>query len=130
MPTPYPSGRLRRYFFPWAPLLLLAGIAAPAALRAQTQQPFLVASTQVNGSNAVATFTRDDANGTLTEVANSPFVLTTPNCSPSAFNPKARYLFGACGDGVSLYSFSGSTGAVAEVANSPFAVSTGGLPDA
>ena len=130
MPTPYSSGRLRRYFFPWAPLLLLAGLAAPAALRAQTQQPFLVANTQVNGSNAVATFTRDDANGTLTEVANSPFVLTTPNCSPSAIDPKARYLFGACGDGVSLYSFSGSTGAVAEVANSPFAVSTGGVPDA
>ena len=130
MTTPHPSGRLRRFFFHWAPLLWLACFTAPVPLLAQTQQPFLLANTQVNGTNAVAVFTRDDANGTLTEVANSPFVLTTPNCSPSAIDPKARYLFGACGDGVSLYSFNGSSGAAAEVANSPFAVSTGGIPDA
>jgi hypothetical protein len=97
---------------------------------AQTQQPFLFATTQVNGNPAVATFTRDDAAGTLSEVAGSPFVLVSSGCYPSTIDPLGRFLLGSCGSGISLYSFNSSTGAVAEVPNSPFAASTGAAPNA
>ncbi len=97
---------------------------------AQTQQPFLFATTQVSSNSAVATFTRNDATGALSEVAGSPFVLLTPGCYPATMDPKARFLLGSCGDGISLYQFNNSTGIVSEVPNSPFAASTGGPPDA
>lgn len=110
-------------------IVLLFSFAARNAA-AQTQQPFLFATTQVNGNSAVATFTRDDAGGTLAEVAGSPFTLVTPNCYPSAIDPQGRFLLGACASGISLYTFNSTTGAVAEVPNSPFAASTGATPDA
>ena len=100
------------------------------AAHGQTQQPFLFATTQVSSNPAVATFTRDNATGALSEVAGSPFVLLTPNCYPATMDPKARFLLGSCGDGISLYQFNSSTGVVSEVPNSPFAASTGGPPDA
>jgi len=102
--------------------------AEPSA--AQTQLAFLFATTQVNSNGAVATFTRNTATGALEEVAGSPFVLLTPNCYPSAMEPKGRYLLGSCGNGISLYQFNTATGVVSEVPNSPFAASTGGAPDA
>ena len=97
---------------------------------AQTQQPYLFATTQVNSNSAVATFTRNDATGALSEVAGSPFVLLTSGCYPATIEPKARYLLGSCGDGISLYQFNATTGVVSEVPNSPFAASTGGAPQA
>ena len=63
--------------------VLLSSLAARNAAP-QTQQPFLLATTQVNGNPAVASFTRNGAGGTLTEVAGSPFTLVTPGCYPSA----------------------------------------------
>ncbi len=102
--------------------------ASPA--HAQTQQPYLFATTQVNSNSAVATFTRNDATGALSEVAGSPFVLLTAGCYPSTIEPKARYLLGSCGDGISLYQFNSATGVVSEVPNSPFAASSGTAPQA
>ncbi len=118
-----------RVVFPLLCAILSIFLVAGAA-RAQTQQPFLFATTQVSSNPAVATFTRNDATGALSEVAGSPFVLLTPNCYPATMDPKARFLLGSCGDGISLYQFNSSTGVVSEVPNSPFAASTGGPPDA
>lgn len=126
------SARPGRLFRPRTRLLAFGAFAFFAALFlgsptfAQTQQPYLFATTSVNGQPAVATFTRNDAAGTVTEVANSPFLLKTQNCSPTTIDVKARFLFGPCGDGVSIYTFNQSTGAVAELAASPFAASTSG----
>ena len=122
--------RKRFVFFPLLCVFLLGFFFLARSADAQTQQAFLFATTQVNGNPAVATFTRDDAAGTLTEVANSPFVLVSPGCYPSTIDPQGRYLLGSCGSGISLYSFNSSTGVVAEVPNSPFAASTGAAPDA
>jgi hypothetical protein len=114
------------------PLLfvIFSVLLGASAARAQTQQPFLFATTQVSSNPAIATFTRNDATGALSEVAGSPFVLLTPGCYPATMDPKARFLLGSCGDGISLYQFNSSTGVVSEVPNSPFAASTGGPPDA
>lgn len=70
--------------------VLLSSLAARNAA-APTQQPFLLATTQVNGNPAVASFTRNDAGGTLTEVAGSPFTLVTPGCYPSAIDPQGDF---------------------------------------
>lgn len=110
--------------------IILLGFFWARNAAAQTQQPFLFATTQVNGNPAVAAFTRDDAGGTLAEVAGSPFPLVTPGCYPTAIDPQERFLLGPCASGISLYTFNSATGAVAEVANSPFAASVGATPDA
>ena len=94
----------------------------------QTQQPYLFATTNVNGQSAVATFVRNDTSGALAGVSGSPFVLTTSGCAPSVMDAKGRFLFGPCGDGVAAYSFNSGTGSVSEVANSPFAASSSGRP--
>ncbi|HKM68421.1 MAG TPA: choice-of-anchor D domain-containing protein [Candidatus Acidoferrum sp.] len=125
-----PSGDTRRGMVVCCVVLAFFSLVGSLRVSAQTQQPFLFATTQVNGSPAVATFTRNDASGALTEVANSPFVLRTPGCSPTTIDVSGRFLFGPCGVGIALYDFNSSTGAVAEVANSPFAASTGGTPSA
>jgi hypothetical protein len=126
------SGRsaARRAIFSLLCLALFALLLASSPLPAQTQQPYLFATAQVNSSPAVGVFTRNDATGALSEVAGSPFPLLTPNCYPATMEPKARYLLGPCGDGISLYQFNSATGVVSEVPNSPFAASTGGPPDA
>ena len=120
----------RHSVFPFFFTLFLGFFAGVRKLPAQTQQPFLFATTQVNGSPAVATFTRNDAAGTLAEVAGSPFVLVSLGCYPATIDPQGRFLLGPCASGISLYSFNSSTGAVAEVPNSPFAASTGAEPSA
>jgi hypothetical protein len=126
------SGELgrRRVVILWFCLLAFTFCCGARAARAQTQQAYLFATTQVSSNSAVATFTRNDTTGALTEVAGSPFVLLTSNCYPSTMDPKGRYLMGSCGDGISLYQFNSATGVVSEVPNSPFAASTGGPPDA
>jgi hypothetical protein len=40
-------------------------------------------------------------------------------------DPKGRFLYGYCADGLSLYTLNTSTGAVSELATSPFQASTG-----
>jgi len=126
------SGRPGCYCVFFLLICLLAGGSLLTASKAdaQTQQPYLFATTQVGSNSAVASFTRNTATGTLSEVSGSPFVLLTPGCYPATIEPKARYLLGSCGDGISLYQFNSATGVVSEVPTSPFAASTGGPPQA
>jgi hypothetical protein len=128
---PRPSGDVGRFgVFAHCLALLLCSLAGSFCVRAQTQQPFLFATTSVNGTSAVGTFARNDASGALTEVANSPFALVTAGCGPTTMDVKGRFLFGPCGDGVALYDLNAATGAVSEAPHSPFATSTGGAPQA
>ncbi len=69
---------------------------------------------------------RDDSTGALTLVQNSAVNFTNP-CSPFIAEPKYRFLFGAYGNGLSMYTLDGSTGLIAEVPASPFAASIGNL---
>jgi hypothetical protein len=112
----------------WKILMLLfavalAASATPSAL-AQTQQPFLIAvQTQPNTYGSV-TFVRDDTTGVLTLVPNSE-VTFTDGCEPFYIEPQDRFLFDACGNGLSMYTLNGSTGIIAEVPTSPFSASVG-----
>jgi hypothetical protein len=94
-----------------------------AAARAQTTQPVLFAVSTVNHQYSASTFLRDDIAGTLTLLDTSaPF--KNP-CTPQAIDAKGRFLFGVCGDGLSLYTFDAASGTVAEIVASPFNASTG-----
>jgi hypothetical protein len=91
---------------------------------AQTPQPYVFAGTVKNNQYGLVTLQRDDAMGTLTALANTNVTLLNP-CFPSEVDARGRFLFGTCGDGLSMYTLDPTTGAVAELATSPFAVSTG-----
>jgi len=124
--NPRPSGGRCRYcaiaFCFVAALACFPGIF-PAA--AQTPQPWLFVETVAKG-NATGglTFLRDDSTGALTLLANSQTSFTNP-CAPAAIDPKGRFLYGYCANGLSMYSVNASTGAANEVATSPFQASTG-----
>jgi hypothetical protein len=92
---------------------------------AQTPQPWLFVNTIANGkTTGSVTFLRDDSSGALSLLANSQTTFTNP-CGPSVIDPKGRYLYGYCADGLSMYTIDAATGAVSEVATSPFQASTG-----
>jgi hypothetical protein len=92
---------------------------------AQTPQPWLFVETIVDGkATGAVTFLRDDASGALTPLANSQTTFTNP-CAPSAIDPKGRFLYGYCADGLSMYAVDAITGAAREVATSPYQASTG-----
>ena len=100
----------------------LSGILRAAA---QTPQPWLFVETIANGKpTGAVTFLRDDSSGALTQLANSQTTFTNP-CGPSVIDPKGRFLYGYCADGLSMYTLDASTGAVNEVATSPYQASTG-----
>ena len=124
--NPRPSGGRRRYcviaFCFVAALACFPGIF-PAS--AQTPQPWLFVETVANGkATGALTFLRDDSTGALTLLANSQTTFTNP-CAPAAIDPKGRFLYGYCANGLSMYSVNASTGAANEVAASPFQASTG-----
>jgi hypothetical protein len=122
-----PSSRSKKH---WKILIILFALASallaiPSA-NGQTQQPFLIAVQTAGSQHGTVTFVRDDTTGALTLVQNSAVNFTNP-CSPFIAEPKYRFLFGACGNGLSMYTLDGSTGAIAEVSASPFAASIGNL---
>jgi hypothetical protein len=94
-----------------------------AAARPQTTQPVLFAVSTVNHQYSASTFLRDDIAGSLT-LLNTSAPFKNP-CTPQAIDAKGRFLFGACGDGLALYTFDAPSGTVAEIAASPFNASTG-----
>jgi hypothetical protein len=103
-------------------ILLSVLVSVPVSL-AQTSQPVLFAVSTSNGQYSASTFLRDDTAGSLTLLSTSaPF--KNP-CIPQAIDAKGRFLFGICGEGLSLYTYDAASGTVAEVPASPFAVSTG-----
>src|ERR1700675_414420 len=119
------SGRRRRRVIAFCFFALLACLAGTFRASAQTPQPWLFVDTIANGKTPGAvTFLRDDSNGSLTLLANSQTTFTNP-CGPSAIDPKGRFLYGYCADGLSMYTLDATTGAVSEVATSPYQASTG-----
>ena len=119
------SGRRRRRVIAFCFFALLACLAGTFRASAQTPQPWLFVDTIANGKTTGAvTFLRDDSNGSLTLLANSQTTFTNP-CGPSAIDPKGRFLYGYCADGLSMYTLDAITGAVSEVATSPYQASTG-----
>jgi Abnormal spindle-like microcephaly-assoc'd, ASPM-SPD-2-Hydin len=92
---------------------------------AQTPQPWLFVETIVNTKpTGAVTFLRDDSGGALTLLAGSQTTFTNP-CGPATIDPKGRFLYGYCADGLSMYALNTTTGAATEVATSPFQASTG-----
>jgi len=122
----YPSGGSHRRravtFSIFAMLVCFFGLFRASA---QTPQPWLFVNTIANGkTTGSVTFLRDDSSGALSLLANSQTTFTN-SCGPSAIDPKGRYLYGYCADGLSMYTVDAATGAVSEVATSPFQASTG-----
>jgi len=92
---------------------------------AQTPQSWLFVETIVNTKpNGAVTFLRDDSSGALTLLAGSQTTFSNP-CGPATIDPKGRFLYGYCADGLSMYAVNPTTGAATEVATSPFQASTG-----
>ncbi len=124
--NPRPSGG--RFRGPAIAINLVAALACfPGffSTAAQTPQPWLFVETVANGkSTGALTFLRDDSTGALTLLVNSQTSFTNP-CAPAAIDPKGRFLYGYCANGLSMYSVNASTGAANEVAASPFQASTG-----
>jgi hypothetical protein len=104
---------------------MLSSLSGIFFASAQTPQPWLFVETIANNKpTGSVTFLRDDSSGALTQLANSQTTFTNP-CGPSAIDPKGRFLYGYCADGLSMYTLDASTGAVNEVATSPYQASTG-----
>ena len=108
-----PSSRSKQYWkiLIFLIILSLATSAVPSSI-AQTQQPFLIAVQTASSQRGTVTFVRDDTTGALTELSGTAIDFTNP-CSPFIAEPKFRFLFGACGNGLSMYTLDGSTGAIA-----------------
>jgi hypothetical protein len=104
---------------------MLSSLLGIFCASAQTPQSWLFVETIANGKpTGTVTFLRDDSSGALTQLANSQTTFTNP-CGPSAIDPKGRFLYGYCANGLSMYTLDASTGAVNEVATSPYQASTG-----
>ena len=105
-------------------LALISLMVLPARAHAQAPQPYLFAQTSNAGQTGTVTFLRDDTAGPLTLLANS--ASTFPhNCYPVTVDPRGLFLYGMCGDGVSMYALDSTSGTVTEVSTSPFAASRG-----
>jgi len=120
-----PSGGCRRRVIAFCFVATLASLSGISHATAQTPQPWLFVETIANNKpTGAVTFLRDDTSGALTPLAGSQTTFTNP-CAPSAIDPKGRFLYGYCADGLSMYALDSSTGAVSEVATSPYQASTG-----
>jgi chitobiase/beta-hexosaminidase-like protein/centrosomal CEP192-like protein len=103
-------------------------LSIPVVTAQTQQQPFLFASTTVNGQEAVVTFLRDETSGVLTLLPATPMPFAH-QCLPEAIDQQSppQFLFGVCADGVAMYTFDPTSGAVAEVTpGSPYTASTTG----
>lgn len=108
--------------------LLATSLSSPIVMAQTQQQPFLFASTTVNGQEAVVTFLRDETSGVLTLLPAVPIPFAH-QCLPEAIDRQSppEYLFGVCANGVAMYSFDPTSGAIAEIApDSPYTASTAG----
>jgi centrosomal CEP192-like protein len=103
--------------------LFLCALLASAA-HSQAPKPYLFGVTSANSQYGTVTFLRDDVAGPLTLFPNSASTFSH-NCYPTAIDPRGRFLYSSCGDGVGMYTLDSTTGAVSEVPTSPYAASTG-----
>jgi len=119
------GGNRRRRVFAFSIVVSIAGSLGSFRAAAQTPQPWLFVETIANTKpTGAVTFLRDDSSGALTLLAGSQTTFTNP-CGPSTIDPKGRFLYGYCADGLSMYALNSTTGAATEVATSPFQASTG-----
>ncbi len=106
-------------------LTFLLGVATGSA---QTTQPFLFAETYNSSakSTGFVTLLRNGTTGVLTLLSNTAVSFKDP-CNPTAIDPTGRFLFGACGEGLAMYTLDSTTGTVVETPTSPYfaSVSTG-----
>ena len=108
--------------------LLAILLSTPVAIAQTQQQPFLFASTSLNGQEAVVTFLRDETSGVLTLLPAAPIPFAH-QCLPEAIDPQTppQFLFGVCANGLAMYTFDPVSGAVGEVTpGSPYTASTTG----
>jgi hypothetical protein len=125
MMSPLSGGRGRHRVAAFCFIAALASLSAIFPTSAQTPQPWLFVETIANNKPTGAlTFLRDDAGGALTLLAGSQTTFTNP-CGPATIDPKGRFLYGYCADGLSMYALNPTTGAASELATSPFQASTG-----
>ena len=104
--------------------LLFAGLLAAPRAAAQTTQPYLFAATN-NSSGELSGFVtvlRDSTTGVLTLVPNTSVSFKDP-CSPTIIDPTGNFLFGMCGEGVTMYTLDATTGVVSETPSSPYTAS-------
>src|SRR5258707_12997609 len=119
------GGTRRRRVIPLSIAVVVVSSLGGFRAAAQTPQSWLFVETIVNTKpNGAVTFLRDDSSGTLTLLARSQTTFTNP-CGPATIDPKGRFLYGYCADGLSMYAVNPTTGAATEVATSPFQASTG-----
>lgn len=110
-------------------MVLVGLLSLITSASAQTQQPLLIAVPLASPNQyGAATFVRDDTTGVITLVPNTTVTFANP-CDPLFIEPKQRFLYGYCGNGLSMYTLDPSTGIVAEVPTSPFAASIGNFSD-
>ena len=93
----------------------------PCTTHAQTSQPYLFAQNPTS-PRGMYTFLRDDVTGALTLMPNSASTFND-TCIPTVVDPKGRFLYGQCGDGLAMYTLDPTTAAIAEIPASPFAIS-------
>jgi hypothetical protein len=125
MISPPSSGNRRRCVIAFSFVAALASSLGSFRIAAQTPQPWLFVETIANTKPTGAlTFLRDDSSGVLTLLAGSQTTFTNP-CGPATIDPKGRFLYGYCADGLSMYALNTTTGAATEIATSPFQASTG-----
>lgn len=125
MISPPSGGNCRRRVIAFRFFAVLAVGLASFRAAAQTPQPWLFVETISNAKPTGAlTFLRDDSSGALTLLSGSQTTFTNP-CGPSAIDPKGRFLYGYCADGLSMYALNTATGAATEIPTSPFQASTG-----
>jgi len=121
----HPGGPSRRRVIAFCLVAALASLSGIFHATAQTAQPWLFVETIANTKpTGAVTFLRDDSSGALTPLAGSQTTFTNP-CGPSTIDPKGRFLYGYCADGLSMYALNTTTGAATEIATSPFQASTG-----
>jgi hypothetical protein len=106
-------------------LSILAFLFGAPRGNAQTTQPYLFAGTYNSSTNVsgFVTLLRDGSTGALTLVPNT--AVTFPDSrNPGAIDPTGSFLYGICGEGVSMYTLDSTTGIAAETATSPYLAST------
>jgi 6-phosphogluconolactonase (cycloisomerase 2 family) len=76
------------------------------------------------GDGTVSAFDVDPASGALTEVAGSPFALSSPAAAPwaSAIDPAGTRLYVACAEGIELFAIDAATGALTAVPGQAVAI--------
>jgi hypothetical protein len=100
-------------------------LACGSARRMESAPALRSAVTQNDHQTGSFTFSRDNLAGPLTLLANSASTFTQ-NCIPTAIDPRGRFLYSPCGDGVAMYTLDCVAVANRSASSSSVTVSTSG----